>query len=300
LLSGCGGSDTSATGNNQAAKPSKSATNTAEICQGLAGPKGAFLRGAMEAATAPNSEAKLRTVFNDLAAQFRDSAGKATDPKLKSALEAAARATTAAGASAKPSLEDKQFSAAGSALDAACAAASPTGGGSTGDGKATGASIGAAGSACPLPVTFQLAEKWQPKAVKADAAGVLGDLVKRGPYSVACEIDAKPAGHLGFLRVWTGAPGAGTARQALDTLLAAEKKVTKKTFTETKAGALPAVEVVYEAYSEAMQESRVQHALAVTTPRGVTILHLGGLDSSENAAMLPAFELAKRTLATAA
>ena len=42
--------------------------------------------------------------------------------------------------------------------------------------------------------------------------------------------------------------------------------------------------------------SKEQRALAVTTKRGPVVLHLGGLDTEEHRAMLPAYELAKRTL----
>ena len=113
---------------------------------------------------------------------------------------------------------------------------------------------------------------------------------------MACEIDAKPAGHLGFLRVWTGAPATGTPKKALETYLGGEKNVKNAKFSDVKVGGLAATEVVFDTYSELLEETKPQRALAVSTPRGVAVLVLGGLDADENKAMLPAYELAKRTL----
>jgi hypothetical protein len=49
----------------------------------------------------------------------------------------------------------------------------------------SGGTIGAAGSACELPVTFDLAKSWKAEAVEAP--------LSQGPVTLACEIDAKPA-----------------------------------------------------------------------------------------------------------
>jgi hypothetical protein len=109
-------------------------------------------------------------------------------------------------------------------------------------------------------------------------------------------VDAKPAGHIGFLRVWTGAPGADDARTVLKAFMAAETGATKARYSAFKAGALTGAEVEYLYKTEFEDAPKKERALAVTTPGGPVVVHLGGLDTEENEAMLPAYELAKRSL----
>ncbi|WP_308354196.1 lipoprotein [Streptomyces sp. NP-1717] len=160
-----------------------------------------------------------------------------------------------------------------------------------------GGTIGAAGSPCVLPVTFTLAAKWTAEAVDIDAAdAALAELARQGPVEMACEIDAKPAGSIGYLRVWTADTGGSTPREVLEAFVTADRTAGDAEYQDTKAGSLPAAEVGYVTTSELLDESKKERALAVTTPKGVALIHLGGLDSGEHDAMLPAFELAKKTL----
>ncbi|WP_329273375.1 lipoprotein [Streptomyces sp. NBC_01451] len=153
----------------------------------------------------------------------------------------------------------------------------------------SGGSIGAAGSACELPVTFDTAEDWTAEAVRTP--------LRQGPVTLACEVDAKPAGHIGYLRAWTAAPGAGAdARTVLEAFLAAEEGVSKARYSTFEVGTLTGAEVEYAYQSEFDDAPKTERALAVTTPRGPVVVHLGGLDTEEHEAMLPAYELAKRTL----
>ncbi|MFF9016003.1 lipoprotein [Streptomyces sp. NPDC014870] len=160
--------------------------------------------------------------------------------------------------------------------------------------KAAAGSLGAAGSACALPVSFGLAADWKPQAVKATDDEVFAALGKQGPATMVCEVDAKPAGNIGYLRVWTA--GESPARAALEGFVKAEEGTSKVTYKETKAGALPAVEVTYTVYNKLMEESKEERAFAVAAPKGTVIVHLGGLDSQEHREMLPALELARTTL----
>lgn len=70
--------------------------------------------------------------------------------------------------------------------------------------------------------------------------------------TLACEIDAKPAGNIGFLRVWVAdEPAApGDARKVLEAFMAGEKAKGTPVYTDLKAGpagaALPAVQAAYE------------------------------------------------------
>ncbi|MFJ8108104.1 lipoprotein [Streptomyces sp. NPDC096132] len=168
-----------------------------------------------------------------------------------------------------------------------------------------GASVGAAGSACELPVTFDVAKAWKAKAVDAEAAQdvseELADLadafLRQGPVTMACEIDAKPAGNIGFLRVWTGEPGDADARAVLEDFVADEQGAARAKYRSFEAGEVSGSEVEYVTPGGG-KETKKAHALAVTTPDGPVVLHLGGLDNEEHEAMLPAYELAKTTLRT--
>ncbi|MFE0648797.1 lipoprotein [Streptomyces sp. NPDC059534] len=156
------------------------------------------------------------------------------------------------------------------------------------------AALGGPGTACALPVSFALAEKWKPEAIDDPENPDFAALMRQGPATVRCEVDAKPAGHVGYLRVWTAAKG--PARAALEGFVKAEKGASKTAYRETKAGALPATEVTYTVYDKLMEESKEERAFAVSTPKGTVIVHLGGLDTDEHRAMLPAYELARTTL----
>lgn len=159
---------------------------------------------------------------------------------------------------------------------------------------AKGGTVGAEGTACPLPVTFDLAERWKPKPVGIEADSPLAELGTQGPVSMACEIDAKPAGNIGFLRVWTGKPSAGgTPREVLKAFVAAEDGAEKVTYTDVKVNGVPATEAAYTVTSKLLDEKKPEHAFAVSTPKGPVVVHLGGLDSQEHEEMLPAYELAK-------
>ncbi|WP_406181117.1 lipoprotein [Streptomyces canus] len=155
----------------------------------------------------------------------------------------------------------------------------------------SGGSIGAAGSACELPVTFDIAKSWKAEAVEAP--------LSQGPVSLACEIDAKPAGNIGFLRVWAGKSGDADTRAVLEAFLAAEDGVAKEKYRTFTSGGVSGVEVEYLYSSELLDETKKESAFAVTTADGPVVVHLGGLDTEEHEEMLPAYDLARRTLRTA-
>ncbi|MEV6331726.1 lipoprotein [Streptomyces sp. NPDC051909] len=188
-----------------------------------------------------------------------------------------------AAAPAKPSAPAKAAEPAKSTAPAKEATAAPAG------------SLGGPGTACALPFSFSLAEDWQPKAIENPEDPEFAALTRQGPATVRCEVDAKPAGHIGYLRVWTAPKG--LARPTLEAFVTAEKGSRKAVYADTKAGSLPAVQVVYEVHSELMDETKTERAFAVETADGkVVIVHLGGLDTEEHQAMRPAYELARSTL----
>ncbi|MFF8959204.1 lipoprotein [Streptomyces sp. NPDC014894] len=157
-----------------------------------------------------------------------------------------------------------------------------------------GGTVGAKGSACALPVTFDFAKDWKPEAVKLGAeVGLSGT----STVNLVCEIDAKPAGSIGFLRVWTGERAGEDPRRALQLFVADNAKSREQEeYHRTRAGEYDAVEVSYLNTDELLGEPKKEHAFAFATPQGVVVLHLGGLDSAEQEAMLPAYGLAKKTL----
>ncbi|MGW7055436.1 lipoprotein [Streptomyces sp. NPDC054887] len=157
--------------------------------------------------------------------------------------------------------------------------------------------VGSAGTPCALPVSFRTAADWTAEKVTAgDEDDAFASLARQGSVKLVCEIDAKPAGNIGFLRVWTGA-GGGTPREVLESFMADEKNAGTVRYRETKAGELPATEVTYLVTSEFQDEPKKERALAVVAPGGAVVLHLGGLDTAEHEQMLPAYDLARSTMA---
>ncbi|MGW2485883.1 lipoprotein [Streptomyces sp. NPDC001606] len=179
---------------------------------------------------------------------------------------------------------------------------------------ASGGTIGAAGSACELPVRFEIARHWKAKSVDSkaelskaskgsdgsggDPGGALAEaLLRQGPVTAACEVDAKPAGNIGFLRVWTGKPGSSDAGRVLREFVAAEENVSKEKYHSfTTGGGVSGVEVEYLYTSKLLDETKKESAFAVSTPDGPVVVHLGGMDTEEHEAMRPAYDLAKQTL----
>ncbi|MFE1191736.1 lipoprotein [Streptomyces olivaceoviridis] len=183
--------------------------------------------------------------------------------------------------------------------------------GAKGAAAARGGTIGAAGSACELPVSFDIAQHWKAKSIDADKelakssegedgglGGALADaFLRQGPVTAACEIDAKPAGNIGFLRVWTGKAGDADAGGVLRAFVAAEDNVSKAQYHSFKTGGgVSAVEVEYLYTSKLLDETKKESAFAVSTPDGPVVLHLGGMDTQEHEEMRPAYDLAKQTL----
>ncbi|WP_328900575.1 lipoprotein [Streptomyces sp. NBC_00441] len=161
---------------------------------------------------------------------------------------------------------------------------------------AKGGTVGGAGSGCELPVSFDLAKDWKPKAVEIDPDSDFADLAEQGPVTLACEIDAKPAGQIGFLRVWRAKATTVTPREALKGFVGADENASGATYKEVKGDGQPLTEATYTVHSELMDEDRPAHAFALATPEGPVVVHLGGLDSDEHGEMLPAYELAKQSV----
>ncbi|GAB7051105.1 hypothetical protein JCM9534A_62310 [Catenuloplanes indicus JCM 9534] len=144
-----------------------------------------------------------------------------------------------------------------------------------------------------MPVSFGIAASWTPKAVDTAALGPdLAAALGKGGMVPVCEIDAKPAGNIGFIRVYTGEHG--DLRATLTSF--AGEGAQAPAFTELRIGGKPAVEITYTSTSELDGTVEKEVAFAVETSRGVVAVALDSFDDEEHAAMLPAYELAKSTL----
>lgn len=157
---------------------------------------------------------------------------------------------------------------------------------------AAGPRVGAAGSGCELPITFGLTADWKPKQVTVEENDPLLALAKKGPFTMACEIDAKPAGNIGFLRVWTGAPA--ELEPSLTAFIGDRAQQPK--FTELKIGGKPALEVDYQQKSQLDDAVEPEKAFVVDTGAGLIAISLDSFDAGEHQEMLPAYELARTSL----
>ncbi|UUS34799.1 lipoprotein [Streptomyces changanensis] len=214
--------------------------------------------------------------------------GTAAGPSAGSTGPSARAAGPTAGAGAAGAAAGPSASAPGAARPARVAA--------------KGGTLGAPGSACPLPVTFDVAAAWVPKRIKPVDDPDLRDLLDQGTVTIVCEIDAKPAGNIGFLRVWTDGDAAATPREVLESFVAGDDSpgsVVHRDVEPAADPALPAAEVTYVVTSPLLGERKKVRALAVVTPAGPVVLELGGMDTDEHEGMLPAYELAKGSLAAA-
>ncbi|MFC6019309.1 lipoprotein [Plantactinospora solaniradicis] len=155
--------------------------------------------------------------------------------------------------------------------------------------------VGPTGTSCELPITFDLPAKWKAKPVVFNPD--FAELIQVGGSTMSCEIDAKPAGNIGFMRVWVVDRGAVIgARKGLEEFVAKYGKLTDVQYRDTKAGPLIATEVTFMEESELTGETKRGRALVVATRFGTMLLTLSGTDTEEFEAMFPAFQLAKQTV----
>ena len=148
---------------------------------------------------------------------------------------------------------------------------------------ASATKLGGANTTCPLPVAVDLPDKWRP--VRIDA----GDF-NQGGLDALCEIDAKPAGAVGFIRVWVGP--ATEPRQALEAYLAVQTKARDVQYRDTTVGQGSGAEATW-----LDDETGRKRAFAMSTPLKTIMVSTGGIDDDEYLKMLPAFLLAKQSLA---
>jgi hypothetical protein len=145
---------------------------------------------------------------------------------------------------------------------------------------APAAKAGRSAPACDLPVIFDIAAEWVAKPVGADAAAEFG-----GPNRVACEIDAKPAGVIGFIRAFLATQT--DARAALEAHLERSAQPSQQRFRQITTPAGAGWEVGYR------DEESAARAFAVPAGTGTVVVEWRGLDDEEHGAGLPAYVLAR-------
>jgi hypothetical protein len=143
------------------------------------------------------------------------------------------------------------------------------------------------GKGCPAPIAFETAEKWKPVPITdQDIDGI--PLTDEG-LTLLCEIDAKPAGNIGFIRVWK--VQAANPRAALRDEVLGWSHGKRLTYDEITVGGRDAVEVNYTASGTPGQ------AFVVTATNGdFIVVDWKGFDKEEHEAGLPAYELARSSL----
>lgn len=143
-----------------------------------------------------------------------------------------------------------------------------------------GGTIGGAGP-CPLPVTMSIAKDWKPKAVPSGTYDI-------GGAQLACEVDAKPAGHVGFLRVYV-TPGPAEPKALLAKFLADAKQRKEDQYRDSA----PGVELTYVSTQGDPVRRR---AYAIPATGHTVVVVLDAFDSEEYDAMVGAFLLAQHSL----
>ncbi|GIF42429.1 lipoprotein [Actinoplanes xinjiangensis] len=164
---------------------------------------------------------------------------------------------------------------------------------------AAGASIGAKGTPCQLPFSFQTAADWKAKAVDVKKLGELAALAKVGEFTVVCEIDAKPAGSIGFLRVHVADGLSGAPAEHLQEFVKAavgKREVSGTDITDVQIGGAQAAEASWETFDKEYDMRSRYTAFAMNTKAGMVVVQLAPLDTGEFTSMLPAYELARKSV----
>ena len=305
FLTGCGPAESAAPG---AAASTGTTAGLADSCKtvdaSFRAMLASLLKNAIPSEGAGNADehAASRKALTDYAGAARSQAAAVADPALRAALEEHATAADKLSRATDPTaLDDPGFEAASGAIEKICEPAlAPSLSPGTPATK-----LGAAGSPCELPVAFDVPPLWKPKAVDVAELGELASLYRNGPFSVVCEVDAKPAGDIGFLRVHTAPGRTGSPRSHLETFIAAENpearkagnfEVRKTDYRELTIGGQPAAEVTYETYNKSMEHESKYSAFALNTRQGAVVVKLSPFGADEHANVLPAFQLAEQTL----
>jgi hypothetical protein len=143
------------------------------------------------------------------------------------------------------------------------------------------------GKACPAPIAFDTAEKWKPVPITDQF--IDGIRLTDEGLTLLCEIDAKPAEVIGFIRVWK--VQAANLHDALRDGVRGFTKGQGFTFKKITVGGRDALEATYTS------DGSPGRAFVVTASNGdLIVVNWTGFDKEEHQAGLPAYELARSSL----
>lgn len=145
--------------------------------------------------------------------------------------------------------------------------------------------VGPENSACALPVSFTVARGWQAQAPSGGPT--------QGGAELLCEIDGKPAGHLGYVHVWHS--DEADAMTALSTF-ATDRFGAGHQYTEPIVDRQHAAEVSYVERLEDVEIDQPTRALALPVSNGTVLIATTAPNEEEFQANLPAYVLAKNTV----
>ena len=182
-------------------------------------------------------------------------------------------------------------SEAGPATTSAGATAGPSSEGTVGTpwaDPAAGASGGKVGPGtdCPVGLRFDIPAKW-----KASDSSAMGMAVA-DTLELVCEIDGKPAGVIGFIRIFADADATTDLHTIGANFVAGwAKDAGDVEFRDSKVGSLNGLEIRY------LADGHINRAFVVRPSTATFVVHWGGLDNDEHTAGLPAYILARTTAA---
>ncbi|MEU3601125.1 lipoprotein [Streptomyces sp. NPDC006798] len=154
--------------------------------------------------------------------------------------------------------------------------------------------IGAAGSTCALPVTFEIPADWKTAAAPSEAQ----HLLTVGLSEIVCELDARHGGTTGFVRVYLDRSRSSTPRFAVERFVTENKLAQRKNveYRDTKVGPYEAVEVSYEGHNETWDARQKETHIGFRTPKGLLVLDVDAQDPIDHDALLPELDRIKDSL----
>ncbi|WP_132125240.1 lipoprotein [Actinocrispum wychmicini] len=156
-----------------------------------------------------------------------------------------------------------------------------------------GGTVGGSGSPCALPVTFAHAKQWKVQSIPPDAAKSF----TIGSFGPVCELDGKPAGVLGMIRVWQGGKPGENVESQLKLFADGDKSKDSEQpkLTPVKLTGVDAMEAAYQRSLDGVKHR--EYAIAVQAGGKVVVVKVGGIDQETLDEMMPAYLLARQTLA---
>lgn len=143
---------------------------------------------------------------------------------------------------------------------------------------------------CDMPVDFDIAEDWTVESVPEDTA----DTFEQGGLRPVCELSARDAGWIGFIRVWTG-PGADAEQALEDYVRDVSGELQESDSRTVEIGGTGGFEISY-VRMDSFDEENLGRAFAVPYDGGVVAVGVSGFDAEEYAGILPGYILARDTV----